>query len=73
MRTPVIPADHVKSVCKPGQAGKTCRYLIFGVGGFRCAKLNQELKDMLDGRVAEDTINAKGDNCPGYGVIEAVG
>jgi len=58
------PSEHVKNTCKVGQDNVTCRYLAFS-GGFRCVKLDPGLKAQLDKRVAEDSIGAQGDNCPG--------
>lgn len=57
--------DHVKDVCKIGQGNACCRYLVMGGGGFECAK-HSSLRNVLDERVKSKTINAQGDNCPGY-------
>lgn len=61
-----IPIDdaHLKEVCRPGAGEKCCRYLTMDAKGWSCEK-NGELRELLDKRVADDTINAKGDNCEG--------
>jgi len=63
--------EHVKNVCKPGSGSKTCRYLTMSMssGRWDCAKYGS-LRRTLDERVANNTINAKGDNCGGLlGII----
>jgi hypothetical protein len=52
-------------ICKLGQGQECCRYLIAGSVGFQCAKLDSELKDQLDSRVAKGKMTACGDNCEG--------
>ena len=61
-----IDQEHVKQVCQPGTE-KCCAYLIVGAEGFECAKLSAVFKGQIDLRLAEGTMNAIGDNCPGYG------
>jgi hypothetical protein len=61
----VIPEQHFKDVCKPGQREKTCRYVTAGPEGICCEKLDPAMKAMLDARVS--TMSAQGDNCPGLG------
>ena len=63
--TKTIDREHVKQVCQPGSEA-CCAYLIVGAKGFECAKLTS-LKHTIDLRLAEGTMNAIGDNCPGYG------
>lgn len=58
----MINEDLVKETCKPGTKD-CCRYLMMG-SGWECAKLTG-LKYLLDARVAEGSIRAVGDNCPG--------
>lgn len=55
---------HVKAVCQPGQGAQTCRYLTMAPGGWSCEKLSA-LRNLLDWRVAEGTMIARGDNCEG--------
>lgn len=64
---PTITTDHIRDVCKPGQAKDTCRYLMVGSDGFECARAHSNVvfKAMLDERVAKNTITAQGDNCEG--------
>lgn len=54
--------QHVTRFCKPGQGHACCRYLITGAGGFECAKVDDDIKRMIDKR---DNMVAKGDNCAG--------
>jgi hypothetical protein len=56
--------EKIKTVCRPGNGESTCRYLAFCYG-FQCMKLKPGWKEMLDKRVADETIVARGDNCEG--------
>lgn len=60
------PVDdkHAKEVCKIGQGAECCRYLAMGSKGWSCEKFGS-LSRMLDARVREGTMRAKGDNCEG--------
>lgn len=55
-----IAAQHVTDICQPGKDETTCRYLMFGPGGWLCAKASN-MQPMIDAR----TLRAKGDNCSG--------
>lgn len=55
---------HIGHYCQPGNGDKTCRYLILGAEGFKCAKFSG-LRQILDERVKKGTMYAKGDNCGG--------
>lgn len=57
--------DHVKDVCKIGQGHDCCRYLVVAPGGFECGKLEPPVKYVLDRRVRNEQITARGDNCEG--------
>lgn len=61
-----INQEHLKQVCKPGTQA-CCAYLIVGAEGFECAKVLPVFKGQIDLRLAEGTMHAIGDNCPGYG------
>jgi hypothetical protein len=65
------PIDNacVDSVCKLGQGKDCCRYLARDAQGFKCLKLT-ELRYHLDERVKRGTMNARGDNCEGWSVIQ---
>lgn len=56
--------QHVNDVCKPGEGGATCRYLVVGQRGFECEKYGS-LRRILDNRVEKGEMAAKGDNCGG--------
>lgn len=58
-----ISLEHVKKICKIGYGDKCCRYLSCGKE-FECLK-HTYIKCILDERVKNKTINAKGDNCEG--------
>lgn len=60
----ILEMPYVKFTCKIGQGHDCCRYLVMGTGGFECAKLT-EMKGLLDKRVNDHTITARGDNCDG--------
>ena len=57
---------HTVNLCKIGKGSETCKYLIFGMGGFQCAKDNTENKKAIDDNWAEKPHVAQGDNCVGY-------
>jgi hypothetical protein len=59
-----LTADHVKTICKPGQQGATCSFLSVQGGGFACAK-GTPVESFIRQRLAEGTLKAKGDNCDG--------
>jgi len=61
-----LPVDdaHAKTVCKIGQGAACCRYLAMGGNGWSCEK-GSNLRYHLDARVAQGTMNARGDNCDG--------
>ena len=54
--------NHVENVCKPGTKD-CCAYLVMG-DGWECAKLTP-VKQVIDLRLAEGTMQATGDNCEG--------
>ncbi len=60
--------DHVQTVCRPGQGAQTCRYLSIGPGrdGVRygCEKATS-VRQTIDQRIKEGTMNSRGDNCRG--------
>lgn len=64
-----IPMDYVKETCKLGKLHDCCRYLVCGVDGFACEKFG-EFKDLLDKRVKDETIVARGDNCEGWNIVK---
>ena len=57
--------DYVKDICKIGQGAACCRYLALSGGVWSCEKSVPQQKMYLDQRVADGSINARGDNCPG--------
>jgi predicted metal-binding protein len=59
-----IDEAHVTQVCRPGEGAATCRYLLRAPGAWVCAK-HTALQAGLDERVVQETIVARGDNCPG--------
>lgn len=65
-----IPEDMIDSVCKRGQGHECCRYLTFGGGRFCCSKNVMPIKRLLDIRVADQDMNARGDNCEGIGDLD---
>ena len=56
---------YVKQGKKESVVGLCCRYLGGSPVGWKCLKLDENLKKLLDDRVASNTMNAKGDNCEG--------
>ena len=62
---------HVKDICKIGQGHDCCRYLVMGSTGFACAKYSSA-KSILDARVKNHDIVARGDNCDGYAMTESI-
>jgi len=55
--------EHIKNVCKRGKGAETCRFLIMGPN-FECAKATA-LREALNRRAKEGSMEARGDNCPG--------
>ena len=53
------------NVCKLGQGSKCCRYLVAGMEGLECGKLQDGLRKIIDQRVADGQFMAIGDNCEG--------
>jgi hypothetical protein len=60
-----VEQHYVKHVCKMGQGHDCCRYLGGSKDGFVCLKLS-EFKKLLDTRVFEKSMVARGDNCDGF-------
>lgn len=56
-------------VCKFGQGAECCAYIVGGLGGFECGKLDPLLRLQIDIRQELGTMVARGDNCPGHGVV----
>ena len=61
-----ISKTHLYNVCRYKQGENTCRYISLTPQGYVCVK-NSPMKKMLDERVKEDKMKAKGDNCEGLG------
>lgn len=62
---PLDDTGYVNGTCKIGQGHDCCRYLLLGAAGFECGKFS-EFRALLDQRVADKTIVARGDNCDGF-------
>lgn len=61
----------LSETCQLGSGSKCCRYLVMrGADGFRCAKLDPNLAFSID--VRAEQMNAKGDNCDGRLLSEAL-
>ena len=58
----LIPAEHVRAICKIGQGVECCRFLVAAELGFERAK-HSDLHDAIQARV--EFMTAKGDNCDG--------
>lgn len=60
---------HTREICKLGQGEDCCAFIVMGMDGFECVKgtLTQQTIEL---KLAEGTMNAKDDNCKGYGVSE---
>lgn len=65
----VIERNYVDSVCKIGQGHSCCRYLVCSKDGFECEKFSS-LKSLLDKRVEDKTMTARGDNCKGWAIFQ---
>ena len=59
--------EYAKEICKIGQGEECCAFLLMGAKGFECAK-GTFTQNAINLRLAEGTMNAKGDNCPGHPV-----
>jgi hypothetical protein len=63
----MVSDDEADTICRMGKGALCCRYLILQAAepaGLACAK-HTELRVYLDERVADGSIVARGDNCPG--------
>lgn len=56
--------QHIKDVCKIGQGFNCCKYLVMGVNGFECMKLDENDKRLIDNNW-NDSKAAQSDNCNG--------
>lgn len=64
-----ISKDHLDNVCRPGEGPATCAFLTMEPGsGMVCAKGGPVEPTILI-RLAAGTMNAQGDNCPGWDVV----
>lgn len=64
-----FPADaHIRDVCKHGGGEAACRYLVIIGGKPKCGKYGPA-RDLIERRVAENSMIAKGDNCDGIAGI----
>lgn len=61
-----IPKAHLNSICQFKQGKQACRYIALTVSGFSCVKKTL-MKDMLDKKVQDEEMKARGDNCEGLG------
>lgn len=59
-----IPEGYRDTVCKMGQGGATCSFLMFGGSQFECAK-GSPFESNIRQRLKEGSIRAVGDNCSG--------
>lgn len=62
---------HIRDVCKHGSGEAACRYLVIIGGKQKCGKFGPA-RDLIDRRVAEDSMAAKGNNCDGIaGILQS--
>lgn len=58
-------SEYIKQVCKIGQGADCCKYLVAGMKGFECMKVNAADKNIVDQNWATTEHVAQGDNCEG--------
>lgn len=58
-------APHVLNVCRIGQGADCCKYLVMGAHGFKCMKINESTKVLIDDNWVRNHHVAQGDNCDG--------
>lgn len=56
---------YIKTVCKIGQGAECCKYLVAGIKGFECMKVNPAYKATVDANWETTPHVAQGNNCPG--------
>ena len=56
--------QYIKDVCQIHQGQKTCKYIMFCNGHFRCVK-NTLVQSGIDEYSSKQLMKAKGDNCEG--------
>ena len=62
-----ITQEYLKETCKMGQGNDCCRYIIVHPeDGFVCGKEEPDIKSVLDERVDNLSMTARGDNCEGW-------
>lgn len=67
----IISNAHLEVVCQRGKGANTCRYLSSVAQGWTCVK-NTPLKAVIDQEVrANAGWRAKGNNCDGFGEMNA--
>jgi hypothetical protein len=64
MNENTVTETQMKTLCKIGKGKECCSYLIYGQGGFVCAK-GSPLEQSINARRQAKTMNAMGDNCSG--------
>lgn len=57
--------SHVQDVCRIGEGRDCCAYLAMSVDGFQCAKSSKVVVAAIEKRLAEGSMEARGDNCSG--------
>lgn len=60
----LIPEDHMRKVCRPGQGAKTCCLLVMGRLGFECT-IGTNLELILRQRAFKGEMHARSVNCNG--------
>jgi hypothetical protein len=64
MNAKTVTDEQAKNLCKMGQGDTCCAFLVAGRNGFACAK-GTDMAGHIHYRLAEGTMNAKGNNCSG--------
>lgn len=64
-----LDRERLTDVCKLGEGSTCCRYVVMAAG-WVCAK-NTELRPTIEGRIADGSMTAQGDNCAGLPLEDA--
>ena len=64
----LLEGDEPKDICKLGQGKECCAFLVVGIEGFECIRMDYPNNISIFARLDDGTMNAKGqgewDGCP---------
>jgi hypothetical protein len=68
-----MTGDEAKSICRIGQGAQCCAFLVMSPTGFECIRMSYPSNSTIFNRLAQGTMNAKGEGgwagCAWHGSI----